>query len=346
MTDDQPLPPRVRDLIDDYLDGTLDNAGLKELEADLESNAAIREYFARYVGTHVDLGFELAARAATDRTLVQLRSTSESRPPRRLVAASLAIGLVAGGVVGLFAAPARSDAPAAIARSLALDFRTPRAGTLADAEGRGTGFTQRLPDTGGGLQSNDANLRLVPGGGLAVTATNSDLNTRFRLDQGEFPGVRLSDLGFTGVEDFEVAFTAAVIPALGFVGQFGVYAGVGSDWTVRGGLVSERKPDSFRQFVVNTRDGRDKDTLFIGLGSPGDNLRMALSRIAGKYTVAVENRTSGATTTLATRHPEFLEGRADLVVGLYAADPRGKEPTAFTFSGFTATVWVPGEKRR
>ncbi|QDU19787.1 hypothetical protein [Urbifossiella limnaea] len=72
--------------------------------------------------------------------------------------------------------------------------------------GTGTGFTHRLPGTGAGLPASDPNLRLVlPSGRLEVTATGSDLNTLLRLEQAEFPGVRLADLGFTGGEDFEVA---------------------------------------------------------------------------------------------------------------------------------------------
>ncbi len=345
MADRDPVPPRVRDLTDEYLDGTVDEPGVRELEAALLADPAARRYFARYAGTHTALGFELAARAAADRGLRRVAAGPPRRVPRWAVAAALAVGLMAGAVVGLAAAPARPGPPAAVARTLALDFRTPRPGTLADAAGRGTGLTHRLPGTGDGLRPDDAHLRLVPGG-LAVTATGSDLNTRFRLDRAEFPGVRLADLGFTGAEDFEVAVTAADIPALGFVGQFGVYAGVGADWAVRGGLVGGRAADSFRQFVVNTRGGRDKDALFVGLGSPGDDLRLALARTAGRYALAVENRTAGETTTLSIRHPEFLDGRADLVVGLYAADPRGADAAAVTFGGFAATVWVPGGAAR
>src|SRR5436190_1486389 len=86
-----------------------------------------------------------------------------------------------------------------------------------DAAGLGTGFTHRLPGTGTGFPPADPNLRMVPGAGrLDVTATASDLNTRFRPDLAEFPGVRLADLGFTGSEDFEVAVTAEGIPELAF----------------------------------------------------------------------------------------------------------------------------------
>jgi hypothetical protein len=157
--------------------------------------------------------------------------------------------------------------------------------------------------------------------------------------------VRLADLGFTVAEDFEAVAALADVPAMAFVGQFGVYAGTSGDWAVRGGLVSQREPDAYRQFVVNTRDGRDKDAYFVGLGAPGDDLRVRLSRTGGKFAVAVENRTTGAVSTLATRHPEFLDGRPDLVVGVFACDPRGKDHKAVRFATFSATVWVAAPAR-
>jgi len=58
----------------------------------------------------------------------------------------------------------------------------------------------------------------------------------------------------------------------------------------------------------------------------------------------VENRTSGATSTLAIRHPEFLDGRADIVVGVFAGDPRGDDHTKVRFSKVASTVWVPTKR--
>jgi len=349
------ISDRLRDLVDSYLDGTIGEPELRELEALLVSDEAARRYFARYALTHTDLAMEVAARVAAERAVASIPEPSVERPLSRtpaavrlprsarwLVAASLLVGMsVGGGVVGLIAVQAGTRVPPApVARTLILDFREPRPGTLADIAGTGTGFTHRLSGTGSGHPGKDPNLILAPGGGLDVTATGSDLNTRFRLDQAEFPGVRLADLGFTGAEDFEVSVAVADVPAMAFVGQFGVYAGTSAEWTVRGGLVSQRAPDSFRQFVVNTRDGRDKDAYFVGLGAPGDDLRIRLARTGGKFSMAVENRTSGATSTLAIRHPEFLDGWADLTAGVFACDPRGKDHKAVRFREFSATVWV------
>jgi len=359
VADSFPLPDRLRLLIETYLDGTIDDIDLRELEDQLKSETSARGYFARYSQMHTDLALEFAARNVGERALskideIPLDSASKAsrrnilRPSVRwLVAASSAIGMViGGGVVGLLASPAGPKSQiVAQPRTLALDFQSSRPATMADAAGLGTGFTHRLPGTGSALTANDPNWKLSPASGrFELTSTASDLNTRFRLEEAEFPGIRLSDLGFTGSEDFEVSVMLSDIPKMEFVGQFGVYAGTSSDWAIRGGLVSQRDPATYRHFVVNTRDGVDKDAYFVGLGNPGDEIRMQLGRTAGKFSMAVENLTTGATSTLAIRHPEFLDGQADIVAGVFACDPRGKDHTTVRFSRVSATVWVPTKK--
>ena len=113
-----------------------------------------------------------------------------------------------------------------VPRTLHLDFASPIPGTLRDAQGRGIGLTHRLPGTGTGLPERDPNLRLRPDRrALELTTTRSDLNTQDRMATGEYLGVRLADLGFTGTEDFEIRATIPDIPGLKVVGQFGLYAG-------------------------------------------------------------------------------------------------------------------------
>jgi hypothetical protein len=357
MLPEPAISDRFRDLVDAYLDGTMGTDALAELESHLREDPAARDYFARYAKTHTDLALEIASRTAAERAIAQLAEPSALRPAHQCllvrstgwrVVASLLLGVfLGGGVVGLFAAQTHSQMPSTpTPRTLALDFRGAPPGTLTDAEGADTGFTHRLPGTGSALVPRDPNLRLIPGSGqLEITATGSDLNTRFRLEQAEFPGIRLRDLGFTGVEDFEITVVVNDIPAMTFVGQFGIYAGVSGDWVVRGGLVSQRERESYRQFVVNTRDGRDKDAFFIGLGIPGDDLRMRLSRTGGKFSLSVENLTSGAISSLAIRHPEFLDGRTDIVAGVFVCDPRGNDHKPVRFGAFTATVWIPASPR-
>src|SRR5262249_38345906 len=158
------------------------------------------------------------------------------------------------------------------------------------------------------LPERDPNLRLNPAQSrLELTTTNSDLNTQYRLHHGEYLGVRLPDLGFTGPEGLAVAVTIPDLPALGSGGQVGPSARAGSAENIRGGLIS-RQPGEYTQFLVNNHDGNDADINRVGLHAPGADLRLTLKRTDGRYALTVENRTVGSTSTLTIRHPEFLDG--------------------------------------
>lgn len=233
--------------------------------------------------------------------------------------------------------PARRTAP----RNLRLDFATAVEGSIRDSRGAGTGFMVRLPGTGTALDELDPNLLLHPGDGkLELTATPSDINTQFKLDQGEYAGVRLSDFGFTGSEDFAVSVSIPDIPSMEFVGQFGLYAGARSSSVIRGGLISRSDPDSYELFLVNNDGGLDSDLYLIGLLSTGDDLRLTLRRAGGKYSLAVENQTTGSSSSLAIRHPRYLDTEKDLFVGLFAANPRGEARRTLIVKEFEVKVWT------
>lgn len=235
-------------------------------------------------------------------------------------------------------------------RTLTLAFDKPaRDGAVRDAEGRPIGFTHRLPETGTQLPEHDPNLRLnTDKGHLELTTTNSDLNTRYQLWKGEYLGVRLSDLGFTGQEDFAVSATVLNIPALELVGQFGLYAGPGSDRTIRGGLINARREAGlYNQFLVANHDHKDSPPLRVGLFETGTDLRMTLRRISGKYTLAVEALASGQASTLSVSQPAFLDQTRDLYVGVFGANTQTETSRKLIVKDFQVTVWVvapPGDK--
>lgn len=236
----------------------------------------------------------------------------------------------------------RAIRPAPVIRPHAhtLDFRAPMPGTLLDRDGRGTGLPVRLPGTGADLPDRDPNLRLNPDRGLELTTTNSDINRQVGLGTGEYFGLRLADLGFTGREDFEVAADFTDIPALRRVGQFGVYVGTRSDRNIRGGLIS-KDGGEYRQNLVNNDGGNDTDSVFVGLSSTGDDTRVILKRTAGKYALTVENRTRGSTVTLTTRHPAFLDAEPALQVGVFGANTQSNESKTLAVRRLTLTVWKP-----
>src|SRR5690242_12214264 len=102
MTDSNPIPDPLKLLIDDYLDGSLDEAGTRELEQRLTADTAAREYFVRYARLNTDLHLEVRARRAGARALNSIdeltagvRASPRRRDvgpvkPRRAYAATLA----------------------------------------------------------------------------------------------------------------------------------------------------------------------------------------------------------------------------------------------------------------
>jgi hypothetical protein len=236
--------------------------------------------------------------------------------------------------------------PVVTPRTFRLTFDRAIPETIADADGQGIGLTHRLPGTGARLPAADRNLRLDPANGqLELTTTNSDINTQFRLGNGEYLGVRLADLGFTGPEDFAVTATIPNIPALDAVGQFGLYVGSRSDKNIRGGLISRRGPAEYTQFLVNNDGGNDADINSVGLHSPGTDTRLTLKRQGGKYTLTIENLTHGSTTALTIRHPEFLDGDGELFVGLFGANTQSNVRKTLIVKDFQATVWTVSRRQ-
>jgi len=239
------------------------------------------------------------------------------------------------------AKPFVRDIPVIVPRTLALDFQRPIDGTLRDAAGLGTGLLHRLPGTGKRLKAHDSNLSLnLAQQQLELTTTNSDLNTQYKLDHGEYLGIKLNDLGFTGAEDFALTVVVPNIPPLQKVGQFGLYAGVKSDCTIRGGLLSRKEPELYRQFLVQNQSGKDAPPHFVGLTTPGDDLRMTLRREGKQYALTVENLTTGNKSILEMPQPAFLEGQREIYVGFFGANTQSEIRRTLVLKEFKATVWT------
>jgi hypothetical protein len=222
-----------------------------------------------------------------------------------------------------------------------LDFARPVPGTIMDREGRGVGFAHRLPGTGSALPAHDPNIRLRPESRyLELTTTRSDINTQEGMPTGEYPGVRLADLGFTGKEDFEISATMPNIPGLKVVGQFGLYVGAFSDRNIRGGLISWPQPDLYRLFLVNNQNGIDQDLYEVGLMTTGDDLRLTLCRKSGRYSLVVENRTRKSSSTLNIAHPAFLDREIELYAGLFGANTQSEHSKTLTIREVKVTVWT------
>ena len=150
--------------------------------------------------------------------------------------------------------------PVIVPRTFRLAFDRPVEGTLGDANGLGIGLTHRLPGTGDRLPEADPQPAPRPVE-VAARADHDQERHQHPIPPAHrgIPGRRLADLGFSGTEDFAVTAKIPNIPALESVGQFGLYAGAGSDRNIRGGLISRGEPADYTQFLVNNNDGNDDD---------------------------------------------------------------------------------------
>ncbi|MEZ6139965.1 MAG: FecR domain-containing protein [Zavarzinella sp.] len=224
------------------------------------------------------------------------------------------------------------------------DFRTSIADSLQDRTGNGIGLTHRLPGTGEKLPQKDPNLLLNPKTGLELTTTKSDINHQAGMPTGEYFGIPLKGLNFQPNDNFEILAEFPDIPALPRVGQFGLYAGTRSDCVIRGGLI-RRSNGEYTQNLVNNFGGKDENSNFIGVSAPGDSTRMILRRIHGKYSMTVENLTTGNATTLSIKHPDFLDNTTDLHVGIFGANTQSDQPKLVTIRLVQVTVWAETESQ-
>ena len=231
--------------------------------------------------------------------------------------------------------------PAIHARRLRLDFKRPIAGSIRDADGLGIGLTHRLGGTGAALAECDPNLRLrTDRGALELTTTRSDLNKQVGMDSGEYFGLALRDLGFTGREDFTISAEVPNIPGLAEVGQFGLYAGVASDRAIRGGVLRQPAADRYQLFLVNNVNGLDQDIGEVGLTTTGDDIRFTLKRVADRYSFLVENLTRHSSYTLTIEPSPFLDDRTDLAVGIFGANAQSDVRKTLTIQQVEITVFT------
>ncbi|MEM7315283.1 MAG: FecR domain-containing protein, partial [Planctomycetota bacterium] len=243
--------------------------------------------------------------------------------------------------------------PRIVPRTLQLDFdqaTVEHEGCLSDKNGHPIGLNSRLPGTGQAIEELDPNLDLnLKAGQLILKTTRSDINRQVKLPLGEYIGINLSQLGFTGSEDFVVSAVILDIPNLEDFGQFGLYAGNRSDQIIRGGFIkfSYDKSKDNTAFMVNNHGGNDSDGYRVGLLSAGDDLVLSLARKDGRYSLKVENLSEGGTSTLTIKHPEFLDDVKELQVGLFGANPYNDVQKPIQIDSFSVTVWTEAgpEKR-
>lgn len=203
-----------------------------------------------------------------------------------------------------------------VLQRLELDFSAPVERGLRDMNGQFTGLTRRLPGTGGALAADqDANLRLdLSNSHLELTTTQADYNGRNGLATNTSPGIALSELGFTGAEDF--AYTAVFRPIQGleFIDQAGAFIGASSNALTRAGTFFFSSPE---HYSTHTENGADHSGHFFGFNFDGRNgMTTVITRRDGGWRYFVNSIEWNPLTPTS-----FLNQRSDLIAGIFGITP-------------------------
>jgi|GEM_PF-739529 len=220
-----------------------------------------------------------------------------------------------------------------VLRRLELNFSTPGTTGIQDANGQSTGLTQRLPGTGTALPAGpDAHLHLNPGASqLELTSTLADYNGRNGLPMNTSPGVALSELGFTGAEDFSYTAVFRPITGLEFIDQAGIFVGSSTDAMTRAGTFYYSFPEKYSTHTVN---GVDRDGHFFGFDFNGtQGMTVTITRQAGSWRYFVNGSEWNPLTP-----PTFLNGRADLIAGVFAITPLNANPKTIAVDSMSVLV--------
>ncbi|MDQ8205519.1 family 43 glycosylhydrolase [Pelagicoccus sp. SDUM812003] len=205
-------------------------------------------------------------------------------------------------------------APTTVER-VSLDFDSEAAGGLLDVDGAATGFTHRLPGTGGDLPELDPLVELdTSAGALKVQTTTSDFFGGAGLAGASMPGVSLAGLGFGGEGDFAISVSFLPLVGLELIDQVGLYVGTSKDALTRAGTIVFAAPE---YFATHSQNAVDHSGRFAGFGlDVSDGMDVTIARENGQWGYAVDG-VSWAPTT----QPGFLEGEADLYAGVFGITP-------------------------
>jgi hypothetical protein len=240
--------------------------------------------------------------------------------PRRRRMLIAAVGVVFALVVawGFWSLLSDNAAPAEVM----LDFGSPLPGTILDANGLGTGFTHRLPGTGGALAANDPHLDLFGKPGCLLLRSTHGCINQYPNPQGsnlgelEAPGLLLTDAA-QGDLVVSALFRGVRVP--NGSDHLVLYAGTSCTSVVMAGF---HEPSAY---VVITNQGKSDWQRFnsgIGAFTPGDDVLLTLQRVKGSWTLSWDNLTnaeaSGSSPGVSL---PWLDRENGLYVGVIASNP-------------------------
>ncbi len=187
---------------------------------------------------------------------------------------------------------------------------------IVDSNGKKTGLTARLSGTGIGVTGNDPNLTLDEANSqLLLRSTRTDFNGQTGVGLTSTVGVKFSELGYTGAEDFSVTAKFAPIQGLGDVDQVGVFVGSSATTLTRAGIFQSASPEGLG---VHTQSGADVGPTFNQSSFDlSDGLTVVISREAGDWSYLVD----GVAVNPQAPNATFLDGLSDLTGGVFAINP-------------------------
>lgn len=229
------------------------------------------------------------------------------------------------------------------AGSLIFDSSAPE--TIADRNGLGTGFTDRLPGTGFDIPANDPNLDLSSNPGLLLlTSTYADIN------QNYFPGPTANNLGQldapgfyvpnVSTQDLYVSALFRDVQVPNGSDQLCLYVGMSASNVVRAGF------HNGNVYLITENQGSGDQSPFVSdfdAFAPGDAVRLTFARNGGEWTLSWEDLTnpSASGSSPGVSIP-WLDAEPNLYVGVLAADAGTTIPFTAHIDTFSVSTYTAG----
>src|SRR5262249_1980784 len=154
-----------------------------------------------------------------------------------------------------------------------------------------TGFTARLRGSGANITGNDTNLLLQTSAGALQlrTSPGADFNGNANMANATVVGVNLSDLGFTGENDFVAKATFINLTNLhAYPDQLCLVVGTATTNLIRAGFINfdqyHSGADANEAFGANTSNGVDSSPRFFG-AVVGSTMTVEIRRSSGAWFV-------------------------------------------------------------
>ena len=232
---------------------------------------------------------------------------------------------------------------------IVLTFDEPVPGTIQDINGLGTGFTDRLPGTGGSLPTNDQNLNMLANPGqLTMTSTDSDPAALRNLGGLSAPGVVVSNIAG---QDLAISAVFRDIELRSGSDQLFLYAGTGINNMIKGGF-HRAFPENVPQWWLSGKPSghwsqpSSYDPVALADANQwakwdnGDDVRLTLRRTANQWALSWHNlsredQDSGSS-------PEFafpsLNGENELYFGISYASARSASLETSQIDTFSVNI--------